>query len=678
MLYTNSAIYSSFYNGRISVCIHGSGADIRGLSEIAGINLFTIDRTKEGLAILPLSGKADGELIELTPPPSGEVLFWSLDKQSLPLLSKLVDELNDKFKHSRFSAGSGDVFALQSKVIEMLLLDVSNYVRRSSDLNNALSQLRQEHEITRKVLQSMQDMLWGIRGNPPRMNSFTKLGPDRISLQDLKKQEADSFTQKLLVPSKGLAGVDVYIVDGCDNPGYLNAELCITATGERVASWKIKYPDITPGWLHLPLSTILSLNYPRVDLKISFSSVYDDSPTLGLTDESVISPTFIQINGRVQSGKMLSMRTWAGFPGIRNESAASHLLGADNSHFFEYQLSTSALSKLKLSTDVSADFACLSIAPDGVILLHPLRNIEMSAFASSILPKGFRHIEAEVIVNGDCPSKIEFAIAALPSHVNPKTVTAISKECVGTSGWVAVSKNFSRELIGFTLAEPYFAGELDLYLFTRAPNGQSVDFAQANFSNLKIIVDINKAMPAKDVAIAEPSDISKEEIIRLSTLMTPIARQTLATIKPLYNFQLDFNPFKFIPDKGFMLHPVSGAINVAMIPLAIPLGTTKIAVDISVVKSCISKVKFGISVPKKSSKFKKNVKFNPFDEDTMDTKTQILSAGRGSDCIIFTLPAPLTIETDIYFFTILEDGGSMNFASSYFENIRFLIGSASS
>jgi hypothetical protein len=504
------------------------------------------------------------------------------------------------------------------------------------------------------------------------MTSVTKLGLGRITLDILKKQGANGFVQKLLVPSKGLAGIDIYVAEGCKSPGYLNAELSVAATGEKIASWRIPYPDITQGWLHFPLSTILALSYPSVDLRISFFSPHDDSPRLGLTDDGVLSSAFIQINGQPQTGKMLSMRTWGGFPGIKNELVASHLLQADNSAFFEYKLPVSVLSTLRLCADFQADFPVLNVDSEGVVLLHPLRNVAVSACAPSALPRGFRQIEAEVIVNGECLSRAEFAVAAVPHHLDPTSIDPDSEECVGSSGWMPISKNFSRELIGFTLAEPFRLEDLDLYLFTRVPGGQSVDYCQARFLSIKVAMDVNKATTiTESPSLLKPS--LQQDSNGSSKSNSPLDEDVLAKCYPLYSFNVDFDPFRIFPGKGIMLHPISDHINVAVLPAAVPVGTVRIAADIRIGNLCTSRVRFGIALPKDLNHSRQVKVFDPEDADSFVTSYQSLRIQKTSDTLVFNLPDALQSVSDLYLFILLEEGESMDYADSYFESILFTV-----
>lgn len=677
-LYTDVSMLGVLQNAHISACIYGNGihADLSAVNGIPGFVVTNIAACEDGYFLSSYgdakSAGTPAKMMELAAPPSGPMLLWSFEKQSLPTLQRLADSLNSQYRRSRFTADSGDILALQAQLMALLAQDTATYVKRSADLNSALSQLRQEHDLTRKVLQNMQDMLWNIRGNPPRMTSVTKLGLGRIGLAALKKQGATGFVQKLLVPSKGLAGIDIYIAEGCESPGYLSAELFIAATEEKIASWKVTYPNVTPGWLHFPLSTILALNYPSVDLRISFFSPHSDSPKIGLTDDGVISKAFLQINGEPQNGKMLSMRTWGGFPGIRNELVASHLLEADNSAFFEYKLPVSVLSTLTLCADFQAGFRVLTVDPDGVVLLHPLCNTEVSAYAPSALPRGFRQIEAEVIVNGNCPSTAEFAVAALPQHVDPSSVNPDSRDCVGSSGWMPISKNFSRELIGFTLAEPFVAEELDLYLFTRVPGGRSVDYCQAQFTSIKVAVDTNKAtIITESPSLLKPTLDS--DLDNNPKPGVPVDEAKLAEARPLYSFKVDFDSFRILPGKGIMLHPVSDYINVAVLPAAVPVGTARIAAGIRIGSGCASQVTFGLAVPKGINDSARVKVFDPEDAESFVTTYQSLRIGKPSDTLVFNLPDTLQSVSDLYLFTLLEEGESMNYADSYFENIRFMV-----
>jgi hypothetical protein len=678
-LYTDVSMMGALQNAYVSACVYGNiiDNDLKAVTGIPGFLLVNMGSVADGYFLSPcgtsISATSPAEMTELTAPPSGPMLLWSFEKDGLPELQRLADALNSKYLRSRFAADSGDIVQLQAQLMTLLARDAATYVKRCADLNSALSQLRQEHDLTRKVLQNMQDILWNIRGNPPRMTSVTKLGLGRITLDILKKQGANGFVQKLLVPSKGLAGIDIYVAEGCKSPGYLNAELSVAATGEKIASWRIPYPDITQGWLHFPLSTILALSYPSVDLRISFFSPHDDSPRLGLTDDGVLSSAFIQINGQPQTGKMLSMRTWGGFPGIKNELVASHLLEADHSAFFEYKLPPSVLSELKLCADFEAGFPVLNVDSEGVVLLHPLRDIIVSAYAPSALPRGVRQIEAEVIVNGNCPSTAEFAVAAVPQHLDPASINPDTAECVGSSGWMPISRNFSRELVGFTLAEPFVAEELDLYLFTRVPGGHSVDYCQAQFVSIKVAMDANKATTiTESSSLLKPSpdhDLKNDSKSTLSLDETVLAKGT-----PLHSFNFDFDSFRVLPGKGIMLHPVSNHINVAILPGAVPVGTTRIAADIRIGSRCASQVTFGLALPNGKTDPTQIEVFDPEDIEAFLTASQSLRIGNNSDTIVFNLPGALPSASDLFLFTLLEEGESMDYTDSYFENIRFMVG----
>jgi|GEM_PF-6922145 len=680
-LYSNIADTSTLQNGNIIVAILGETKNGE-LSSVEAIKELTIAQLNEyqdgfciGLDTENSNKKARLEKAELKSLPSCPILFWSFDARQKTTLDNLVKALNKQYLRPRFSCGVGNSDALLINVLNLSFNDARVYAKRSSDLNKALSQLRQEHEQTRKVLQNMQDILWNIRGNPPRMTSVTKLGRGRINLNKLKKYNTNSISQKLLVPTKGLAGLDIYVAETCDAPGILRCELLITATQERVALWQMQYNDMQTGWIHFPLSTIFSQSHSSAELKITFTSPYDESPTIGLTDEIIITSAYMKINNEPQTGKILAMRTWGGFPGIKNESVSSNLPSNEDKAFFEYKLPYSILSNADVCIKYETDFSYLIAHPTGEILLHPLFDKEVSAYVEKALPRGFKEIEAEVIVKGECASKTEFAVAAVPQGTDPTKITPNSKECIGSSGWSPISQNFTPELIGFTLKEPYNKGELDLYIFTRVPKGQSVDYCQATFNSIKITLDMPKAKTIEESpsVLSFDASISDDVIDEKYVLKTvkEIEDSILKTAYPLYQFNLNFVQFEVCPDKKIMLHPIENRINVALIPKAVPAGTKHIIADIQVGKKCISNVQFGIAVPVGTYNPDLIGAFDPTSKSLSSSNWKIIGVGTTQGTIKFTLPDVLAKNTDLYIFTKLVDGESMDYADSYFQNIRF-------
>jgi hypothetical protein len=673
--YSDPHTIQQLQSGAITVLLYDKTKqeEVALLNDLKGIVVVRAVPKKEQLLLESLSSpqeKASQEIIAVKTPPSGHTILWSAHEKDVPAMEAIVATLNSAYSQKRFSIGCGTADALKSKVIDLLLTDNQLYTRRATQLNAAIAQIRQEHELTRKVLHNMQDILWNVRGNPPRQTFFTKLGRNRISLDTLKQHNVTGFSQKLVIQSKGLAGIDIYISEKCDYPGVLICTLLAASTGEVLAQWKDAYSSLDNGWLHLPLSTILAQNNLGLELIVSFVSPYNDSPAIGLTDDVVSGAEYIKINGNVQQGAMLAMRTWGGFPGIRNESIKGRLPCTDDSTFFEYQIPITQLNQLRLTVDHNAGFPCLNVDNQGVILLHPLFNVEMSAYIPNSLPRGLCHIEAEVVVNGDCPSRTEFAIAAVEPHSDVSTITPTSKECVASSGWVPVSANFSRELIGFTLSEPYFKGDLDLYIFTRTPKDHSVDYCQAQFTSIKIGVSMNKATTIVESPIVQAYALPNEA--ELPEAVIPCDKERLQEARLLYDFSVNFTPFEILPNRSLLLHPILNKHNIAVIPLAVPASTTSIIADIRVGKKCIEDVQFGMFILKEGVTFDKA---RPFDlhDDTLYMSTKIIGLKENAATLRLDLPAALQGATDLYLFTTLPANRTMDFATSYFDNIRYVV-----
>jgi hypothetical protein len=214
--------------------------------------------------------------------------------------------------------------------------------------------------------------------------------------------------------------------------------------------------------------------------------------------------------------------------------------------------------------------------------------------------------------------------------------------------------------------------ELDLYLFTRVPGGQSVDYCQAQFASIKVSMDTKKAITVTESpSLLKPSlesDLNDSYKPKIS-----LDETILSNAYPLYSFKVDFDSFQILPGKGIMLHPVSDYINVAVLPAAVPVGTLRIAADIRIGSRCASQVTFGIALPKGINGFNHDKVFDPEDIESFLATYESLRIGKDSNTLIFNLPDMLQSVSDLYLFTLLEEGEPMNYADSYFENIRFMV-----
>lgn len=681
-LYSYTRNLPVLQSGEIAAVIFGalSDDDLHSFMEASPGPVMLMEEYKDGFVLSPAAEPINGDYalspVEIEIPPSGGMLFWSYDFHHLARLQELAIGLNARFKVNRFHAGCGDLTTMLCKFVGLFAEDTQTYATRSAQLNGALAQLRREHEQTRKVLQSMQDVLWNIRGAPPRMTFIAKLGQGRLDAGFLERYDTNNFVQKLLVPTRGLAGIDIFVVEGCDSPGMMVFELSVTSTGEKLAEWHVEYSEAAPGWLHLPLSTIVSVNDPGAELRVTFVGPYSESPFLGLTDEIIIPPAYLAYGGTVPSDQMLCLRTWGGFPGIRNEAEASHLVNADNSRFFEYKLPPSTLALAMPCREYKAGFPCVVFQTSGELLVHPLFNTMVSAYVPGALPRWFKKIEAEVMVNGACMSKAEFAIAALPAGINPENVTPESVECLGSSGWIQISKNFCHELVGFSLCEPYTKGNLDLYLFTRVPDGKSVDYCQAQFVSVKVGMEISKA----HTVLEAPSALAywkEDEAISAPVEYRSLPASKLDQARPLQSYELDFTPFLVVPDAGVMIHPIEGSRNLVMIPKAVPIGATAVLANIRVGENCVSNVEFGLAVPIDDASLQHLDAVEIDGHSGFVAVTKEIGVSRLNGTVTLPLYHGLDREKDLYLYTRLPEGQSMNFADSYFESIRFAMTSES-
>jgi len=390
--------FASLYDGRPKVIVHDT-ATLDGVQSVMSdhvtiLHLHMEDQTlllsrtprhtqHQATAAHSLRKKLPiaTEAYPLTSAPSNIAAIWAFNQQQAELLQLFCDWTEMRYGKPLAAVEVGDASELLLKLTATAFATAAQYQRRSTDLNNALSQIRIEHEETRQTLYRMQGLLWNIHDHPVKQTFSSRVGRTSFHPKELASAVEKTVVQPLPISGRGFAGVDLFVVEPSEAAGLLLCTLRDTATKESYGQWIANYSSIQSGWLNFSLPIVLDANPQFMELVLQFTGSEDDGPSLGVSDTVI----FGQASAS-STGKTLALRTWAGLPGLKNEATASNVHWIDDAKWFEYVLPKNVFAEARKGIEHPSDFEYLVRHSDGRMLLHPLNNVEVSAFIPYLMP----------------------------------------------------------------------------------------------------------------------------------------------------------------------------------------------------------------------------------------------------------------------------------------------------
>lgn len=493
-IYIDTSLLPSLLDGTLKVVLAANAEAIVPVWPSDSVRVLRFQRVREHAGILYENTLPQSAITELHFPPTHVAVLWSFEEkesEELKLLQQWWRQHGAKESIPPLQLGTFE--SLQAFLITRLSQEVSMLVRRNTDLHQAMTTLREEHQATRKVLVSLQETMQSLRLTHRHM--IASYAPTEAALEmngnpDDKKSAI--IHQLLPCPAKGLAGVDIFIQRGPEGQGILLASLIACDNNQELAGWYVPFSEMIPGWLHLALPKALTQSHAHVELVLQHIRLQGEAPLLGLCAPGVLDEYYLRRGDIPQEEQTLAMRVWGGLPGSEDPQP-SYYRQAGMPPRFEYALSSAELSPLRKTRDIHAGFEYVQQLPNGKLLLHPVKNETVSIMLPGIIPASTLRIAASVAIEHErCASPVEFACAVAPSFtivedlINPPAHMLFS-------GWLEIEKPMHRHLLELSIPEP-MAQTGDLYLFTRVAPERSVDYAHAIFHEITVTVDLAQIM----------------------------------------------------------------------------------------------------------------------------------------------------------------------------------------
>jgi hypothetical protein len=671
---------AALYDGKPKIVVHETAS----LDELAGalaghVTVLRLRYDEESQTVRlsprsrgggPAARQKPGEGVEpLAALPTNIVGLWAFNRSQETALRALSEWAEARYGRPLLGVELGDVWGLARQLFDAAWARGAEFERRSAELNDALAEIRIEYEETRQVLYRMQGLLWNIHDHPVRQTFASKVGRRALTTRHVPDEGERVLIQPLPVRGRGFAGVDLCIAERTEAAGFLRCTVRNTATQEVYGEWVAGYDTLEPGWLNLSLPVILDANPQHLELTVEWCGPAAEGPALGLSESQLIGQPPITVGGAPLPGKTLALRAWGGFPGLRNEVLAPNVQWITDERWFEYVLPKAALASVRKAVEYPSDFEYLALRGDGTILLHPLYDREVSALVSNLLPKGAIRLEAEVSVEGNCPSPVEFALAAVAPGTDAASVNGGGKHCLATSGWTQVRKPFSKHRVTVELGRP-LALAADLYLFTRVPDKGSVDYGQATFHQFIIAVGAQKGRycaPVIETAERETARPAGERLSRplpVATSAQVFGEERLRTVKPVLPFDVPFTHVKMIEGHKILVHPILNEVNIAVLPDCLPATAVRVTADVTVDgEQFAHPVEFALGMAIRADVASMN-------EITRSEWTAITTPHERKSVSLALQQRPAGAAASLYLHTRVPNGGSVDYASAYFTNIR--------
>ena len=549
---------------------------------------------------------------------------------------------------------------------------------QSASLAAALSVIRNEHQQTRLILSQAQDLLWQLRSQSPRVSFASHPGLSSTSSQMMQLNfDGRKLIQPLVVAPNTVIGFDLYIARETGGESFTYVSLVASEDQAVLGEWVLNNSLIEPGWLHFPLTQSLDDRYSSAEIIIISESPSGDGPAFSFATERYANSLQLRHeDGSSGLGCVLAMRIWSAFPGSRNETAFGAWSASHINDVVEYRLPAKVLEQARPLQDYDSAFPCVALRNQNEILVHPLPGREVTAVLEFAIPKGAIRIECEVSIQDSAVSDVEFLLAV---DQNLSLCSPIESSNIN-SGWVRVRTRRIRERLALQLDSP-LESNAHLFLSSRAHDDGSVDFAQAIFSTLEVAVALKTALRSekKSDLVSSRADSNRfsgseranaiiEGIIDSAPNVMNIEGGMLREARRTTNRQLPYPVIEAVSSQKLLVHPIRNQLCAAMIMMPTPMLISSITAHVSINPAFAGVVEFNVVVGHVWTHDR------DFDEKTLSELSAVGSwvavNSENSESSKTWELRNLNAAEALYLITRVPDSGSVDFGSSYFDNIQ--------
>ena len=391
---------------------------------------------------------------------------------------------------------------LERCLLERALSELAETQSRNVALQRSLSALRDEWASTARIPPEINEVLENLRLSPPRLVfASDKLEGETVvpvtEPQENWRETAAILVQPFPVWSRGIIEIDVHVMHSAPSSGALCASL-YAVDGDRVlATWRIPFADLRPGWLPLRVATALDRSFRALELRLC--AVGFEPPRLSIASTGLFDELAMKIRPDATGGsncdavpsRMLALRIWGALPGTRwdvSTGGDAHPLSGE----LAVSLPDHIVARAHATRDFTASFRWFDPLPGGRVLLHPLYNRVAAARIPLLPTSALRAVNCEVMIE-DNRRRTPIACKLVVTAPEITADQAESEEQVlASSGWMVLLQPQHSYLLSAPLNRLY-SGPVNLHLFTRVADDGPDYYGRTIFGRFELRIDRKSA-----------------------------------------------------------------------------------------------------------------------------------------------------------------------------------------
>ncbi len=512
-LYAHQSLFSSLYDAAPKLLLLKSPAELR-KEAMTDAQLRSYALKLDGGQRLVLV-QADGELADLAdsdadplplsvPPTNvwaiwvtgsdygkaGELLmrWWSLTggEVSLPRLVK------------------GDCSALKEALLSRAPEESQRLARVNEMLLRDIAAIREAMESHVRIPQEVQEVVENLRLAPAKLvfTGAAKSGdipiplmpPGQLAAMGGELGKSNALCQRVPVAARGLGGLDLTIADPGSGIGRLHIALVTRDSDERLADWRIPFEDLRKGTMPLRLEKYSSLPWRSLELRIAAEGS-GEAPRLGTSATGLLPEFGLELpvgDAPFERTNMLSMRIWGGFPGLSTDAALQETRALPPPNPV-VAIDPADIAEVRLTREINENYPCFGYLESGRVLLRPFPKRISAALVPLPDYEGLSAITCSLAVDESrCQTRgLAARIVVMAPGMGPdeaELAAASGEGALAASDWVVLDHPLDARQIRADLAVPK-RGPVDLHLFTRLPEGGSIQHVRMIFAKFEAEID---------------------------------------------------------------------------------------------------------------------------------------------------------------------------------------------
>lgn len=328
--------FEKFYSSEFKVIVSTLDREaVKKLDLASAFHVYALNLTanSDGL-ISPLNTENDGDWISLITPPQFCIALLAFSGQSQNELTLLKDWWSSTgflevpelvyYDEEKFNPSE-----LNNIFINYLINKWRDTAERSTMLQSQLCSLRMAHEELQNTFARYEDFLSYARIPPVQLRFITE-PTDEVAFTAARGGKPLRFAQRLPISSRGLAIIEIHVrIPDKKAEGVLSASVSTLEDPQELASWRIPYQAMHPGWMRLVLPKIWSGPKLTAELYLTFETHKGKAPTLSLTPPQLLPEACLRLDNGTEVDRSLALRLWTGLPGIR------HFSGSPDNYIYE-------------------------------------------------------------------------------------------------------------------------------------------------------------------------------------------------------------------------------------------------------------------------------------------------------------------------------------------------------